>query len=390
MLYSNWRGKYKKVRFDADMLSRHLFVVGGSGTGKSLLLKSIALSLIHQQCGVAVLDPHGDMVKSLYTHLPRNSDVVWFDPTNGHLIGLNILDVPHPSLKDVVPEEAISIFKSIWADSWGMRMEKLMRASFFTLAGRGTLMDIHRLLTDRPYRDRLLKGTSPSLLDAWKEIDSWTHQYRQDGVAAVMNRLGILSFNENIRFIVGQKRSRLDMREVLDGKVFLANLSKGEIGEEISSLLMSIIAGKLYFAAMSRERRKPFFIIVDEAQTMAGSILKKILSEARKFQFGTALANQYLTQLPEDVRDAVLSNAGMNVVFRVSAEDAKTLDLAGFDTYDITHLENYHAVVKMDGHAFSAVTKPSMFPFRKGREEKMKQVSRRKYGVRKDVLRRVI
>jgi len=306
----------------------------------------------------------------------------------------------------------MGVFKKIWPDVWSARMEYILNNTILALLEypNTTLLCINRMLADPEYRKKVVeKITDPVVKSFWvNEFARYTQAYEVEATAAIQNKVGQFISNPLIRNIIGQTKSKIDMRKVMDeGKILIANLSKGKIGEDNSRLLGALLITKLQLAAMSRvdipeEKRRDFFLYVDEFQNFATEAFVNILSEARKYRLSLVLANQYIAQLEEmtplgkstRVRDAIFGNVGTIIVFRVGAEDAEFLVKEfqpEFTAEDLINLEKYHICIKLmiDGVAsspFSAVTLPLRDKPPKSYKETIIRVSRERYGTLRQIV----
>jgi hypothetical protein len=328
------------VGLGAEDRKQGLYLVGLTGTGKTSLILNIAMQDIIQGDGLCVLDPHGDLTKEIMRRVPpeREEDVILFDPADDKRpFGLNFFECSRPEdgmEQDRVCSEVMGTFWKLFAEFWGPRMADLLRNTILTfIANQGyTLAEVPRFLTDKDYRRTFLpKVTNPQVRWYWQEF--FDHKSARDQgeiIESSLNKVGRFLSNTLVRNIVGQSTSSFDMRKVMDeGKILLVNLSKGQLGEDNSSLLGSILVGKILIAALSRAdiaegERKPFHLIVDEYQSFATSSFPTLQSEARKYNIDTIVAHQYRDQLDEINRGSTL-NVGSKVVFRVNGKDAADL-----------------------------------------------------------------
>lgn len=315
----------------------HTYIVGKSGSGKTTLLRNFVVQQIAADEGVGVLDPHGDLAQELLEFIPphRIDDVVYFDPTDEyHPCGLNV--IRNDCKPDMVAAALVSALKSIWNDSWGPRLEYILYASVAALAEcqNVTLLGIPRLLLDETYRDWVVRQVKdPVVRSFWKyEYTGYDKRFRNEATAPVLNKVGQFCMSPGIRNILGQVKNRIDFRFVMDNKrIFIANLSKGILGDERSALLGSLLVSQFQLAAMSRaslhpEERNDFSLAVDEFQAFATESFGSILSEARKYGLNLTLSHQYLAQLPQEIRDAVFGNVGSIITFQVGSDDASLLE----------------------------------------------------------------
>lgn len=368
----NQFGMYRRDR------SRHIYIIGQTGSGKSGLLTLFGLSDIYHNQGYCIIDPHGDLAMDNLKFVPesRIKDVVYFNPADTQYpMAFNPLEVDDPTRKPNISSEVIGVLKRMFGDSWGPRLEHILRYTLLALLDRpnSTLLDISRMLTDADFRKETLNYCQDvTVLQFWKkEFGSWSDKQVTESVAPVLNKVGAFTANPIVRNIIGQPKSSFNIRQIMDeGKILVVNLSKGLIGEDNASLLGSFLVTKVQLAAMSRsdienvEDRRPFYLYVDEFQNFATDSFSVILSEARKYGLNLTVANQYTSQMTESVRDAVFGNVGTTISFRVSADDAPVLAKQFepvFEAQDLLNLNNRHFVVSMiingeKAPAFSATT----------------------------------
>lgn len=335
----------------------HLYILGKTGTGKSTLIKNMAINDIRSGTGVAVIDPHGDLVEDILNFIPKkrleNNQVIYFNPADTEFpAGLNILEVRQKQEKQLVASSLISVFRYLWRDSWGPRTEYLLYNAVLALMDvpRSTLLGVYRLLADAAFRAQVIKQIKdPMVKMFWVEVfGNYDERFASEVVSPIQNKVGQLLTGSYLRNIVGQPQSAFDFRHVIDNRqIILANLSKGRIGEDRSNLLGSILITKLYLAALERQtitekQRKDFYLYVDEFQNFTTDVFPSILSEARKYRLNLILAHQYLDQLPENIQRSVFGNVGAWVVFRVGSTDAQLLQKEFYPYFDIEDLEKQH------------------------------------------------
>lgn len=375
---TNFRGinhQFGMLRYDR---SRHVYIIGQTGAGKSGTLELFALSDIFHGQGYAIIDPHGDFAVDNMRFIPgsRTQDVVYFNPADTAFpLGFNPLEVTNPEHKTNISSEVIGVLKRMFGESWGPRLEYILRYTILALLDRPTttMLDITRMLTDKKFRkETLTYCTDTVVLQFWNiEFASWTEKFQAEAIAPVLNKVGAFTANPIIRNIIGQPKSTFNIREIMDdGKILIVNLSKGLIGEDNASILGSFIVTKIQLAAMSRsdipdiKDRRPFFLYVDEFQNFATDSFATILSEARKYGLNLTVANQYISQMSDTVRNAVFGNVGTMITFRVSADDAPILAKQfepQFEANDLLQMHNRHFIINMviNGEktpAFSATT----------------------------------
>ena len=375
---TNFRGIKEQFGLLRRDRSRHVYIIGQTGAGKSGMLELLALSDIFYDQGYCIIDPHGDFAINNLKFIPesRVNDVVYFNPADTAFpVAFNPLEVSDPAKKPNVCSEVIGVLKRMFGDSWGPRLEHILRYTLLALLDRPetTLLDISRLLTDKDFRKETLDYCKDvTVLQFWKhEFGQWNEKQVNESIAPVLNKVGAFTANPIIRNIIGQTKSSFDIRKIMDeGKILVVNLSKGLIGEDNAAILGAFIVTKVQLAAMSRsdipdvKDRRPFYLYVDEFQNFATDSFAVILSEARKYGLNLTVANQYVAQMTDNVRDAVFGNVGTTISFRVSPEDAPMLIKQfepTFDESDIIQLNNRHFVISMiiNGEkvpAFSATT----------------------------------
>ena len=350
---TNFRGishQFGMLRYDR---SRHVYIIGQTGAGKSGLLELFALSDIFHNQGYAIIDPHGDFAIN---------DVIYFNPADtAYPLGFNPLEVTNPNQKTNISSEIIGVLKRIFGDSWGPRLEYILRYTILALLDRpeATMLDITRMLTDKEFRKETLTYCQDTVvLQFWNvEFASWNDKFVAEAIAPVLNKVGAFTANPIIRNIIGQPKSTFNIRQIMDeGKILIVNLSKGLIGEDNAAILGSFLVTKIQLAAMSRSDipdvrdRRPFYLYVDEFQNFATDSFATILSEARKYGLNLTVANQYISQMSDTVRDAVFGNVGTMISFRVSADDAPILAKQfepNFEAIDLLQMHNRNFVVNM-------------------------------------------
>lgn len=362
---------------------QHTYVVGKTGTGKSVLLSNMISQDIANGEGVCVVDPHGELVEGILKMIPdeRVDDVIYFNPADtDYHIGFNILELPDPKYKHLVASGLMGIFTKIWSGVWSARMEYILNNAILALLDNpgSTLLGVPRLLVDKEYRQKIVaKVTDPVVKAFWiNEYEQWKDQFRNEAIAPIQNKVGQFLSTSIIRNVVGQSKSTIDIFELMNtGKIFLVNVSKGRIGEDNSALLGAMIITKIQLAAMERvripeEERVDFYLYVDEFQNFATDSFAGILSEARKYRLNLVLAHQYIGQLVTDVstkvRDAVFGNVGTMLTFRVGAADAEFLEKEfepEITPQDLVNLPNHCIYLRLmvDGitcRPFSAATLP--------------------------------
>lgn len=357
---------------------RHMYIIGQTGTGKSGLLTLLTLSDIFHNQGFAVVDPHGDYATDIMKYIPENrvQDVVYFNPADTDFpIGFNPLEVYDQNMKGHTSSELVGVLKRMFEHSWGPRLEYILRYTILALLDTPgtTMLDITRMLTDVKFRKQIIDNIQDVVVKQFWTIEfaSWNDKFATEAVAPILNKVGAFTANPMVRNIVGQKKSSFNVRRIMDeGKILIVNLSRGLMGEDNAAIMGALMVTKIQLAAMSRadiprvEDRRPFYLYVDEFQNFATDSFAVILSEARKYGLNLTVANQYISQMPPEVKDAVFGNVGSMVVFRVGAEDGGALVKyfePFFEAQDILQQNNFHFISTMaiDGEktqAFSGKT----------------------------------
>ncbi len=414
---TNFRNQETEFGIKRDDRRRHMYIIGKTGMGKTNLLENMVIQDIRNGQGVCYVDPHGDTSEKLLGVIPsdRINDVIYFNPADSEFpIAFNILEAVEEDKKNLVASGMMGVFKKIWPDVWSARMEYILSNTILALLDYpgSTMLGVSRMMSDKDYRKRVyLKIKDPVVKSFWiNEFDKWDDRFRKEAVAAIQNKVGQFISSSVIRNIVGQPKSSIDMRDIMDNqKILIVNLSKGKIGEDAMRLLGGMIITKIQLAAMERvdipeEERKDFYLHVDEFQNFATESFANILSEARKYRLNLILAHQYIKQLIFDgntmVCDAVFGNVGTIIAFRVGAEDAEYLEKEFepvFMMNDIVNLPKYNIYLKLmidgiAGDAFSAKTLPPISITDEGKNrEKAIRVSRERYaGKRKEVEEKIV
>lgn len=400
----SYRNENKKVYFAsrADR-QRHLYIVGQTGTGKSKFIEGMIIQDIINGEGVALVDPHGESVEYVLANIPKEriDDVVMFEPFDiERPCGLNMLEYDSPEQKDFAVQEMIAIFMKLFPpEIIGPMFEHYMRNAMLALMADkenpGTLVEIPKMFTDPAFlQEKLAKVTDPIVRSFWtKEWAQTTGSTRSDMLGYVVSKLGRFIENEMMRNIIGQSHSGFDLAKVMnEKKIFLANLSKGLTGEVNSSLLGLILISKIQMAAMKRagisaEQRKDFYLYIDEFQNFTTDSIASILSEARKYKLTLIMAHQYMPQLKQEIRDAVLGNVGTIAAMRIGAEDAENLQKQfepGFSRFDLVNLDNQNVIIKMMiNNKISTPFKMKTLMVPKGKPEiveAVKKISKLKYS----------
>lgn len=403
---TNFRGMQRKFGIKRDDRRRHMYLVGKTGMGKSTTLENMIINDIRNGQGVAVVDPHGDLAEKIMKYIPSNrvNDVVYFNPADTKFpVAFNILENVSDDYKHLVAYGLVGVFKKIWADSWGPRMEYILTNTILALLDYpgSTLLGVMRLLVDKSYRKKVVaKITDPVVKTFWSdEFANYSEKFRTEAIAPIQNKVGQFLASSIIRNIVGQSKSTIEMRDIMDNqKILIMNLAKGRVGEENSALLGAMMITKIQIAAMSRvdipeEERKDFYLYVDEFQNFATESFAGILSEARKYRLNLIMAHQYLEQLGDEVKAAVFGNVGTMIVFRVGATDALEMEPEfgpQFVAQDIVNINKYNFIIRLmiDGIAtepFSAIGMPPASG-EENNDDKVIKVSRERYARPQDIV----
>lgn len=398
---TTFRNLRKKFGIKTDDRRRHVYMVGKTGMGKTVMLENMAIQDIKRGKGVGFIDPHGEAAEKLLDHIPaeRIKDVIYFNPADlDYPIAFNIMEEVPPEQRHLVASGLMGVFKKIWPDVWSARMEYILNNCVLALLEYpgSTLLGINRMFADPDYRKKVVdKVSDPVIKSFWlNEFARYSQSYEVEATAAIQNKIGQFISASLVRNIIGQTESSIDMREAMDKeKILILNLSKGKVGEDNSKLIGALLVTKLQLAAMSRvnipeEKRKDFYLYVDEFQNFATSSFINILSEARKYRLCLILGHQYISQLAEGVKEAVFGNVGTIVSFRVGADDADYLEKEfhpEFSAADLVNLGKYNTCIKLmidgvTGRPFSAETLPPTPPLDESSRDKIIKVSREKYS----------
>lgn len=378
---------------------RHTYIMGKTGTGKSTLLANMIINDLKHDEGLAIVDPHGDLIDTILNYIPKRriNDTIVLDPSDPkQVVKLNLFEAGSMVHRELVASGLVSMFHKLYGYSWGPRLEYILRNTLLTLLStQAKLSDIVRLLTDFKYRKRVVEKLDDPILKAfWEnEFDQMHERQRIDAISPILNKVGQFVTSPLIRNVVNAKKSSIDIEEIMnEGKIILINVSQGKLGEDNAALLGAMIITKLQLAAMNRvhvseEERRDFFLYIDEFQNFATDSFIKILSEARKYRLNLTLANQYIAQIPEEVRAAIFGNAGNMMSFIVGAQDAEHLQREFGDQYsqeDLVSLGRYQVICKLmiDNQIcrpFPAHTLPLAASSNQNRD-KVLRVSRERYA----------
>jgi hypothetical protein len=384
----------------------HLYAIGKSGTGKTTLLRNLILQDIAAGHGVGVIDPHGDLATELLDHIPRHriEDVVYFNPADMEFpIGFNLLGQTLPDNRHLVASGIVGVFKSTWSNSWGPRMEYILYATVAALLDceNVSLLGIQRMLSDGKYRAWVVKQIKDPLVRAFwvEEFENFSPALQAEMVAPIQNKVGQLLMSPHLRNILGQIRSRIDARFMMDNRrIFIADVSKGKLGTDKANLLGALLVTQFELAALSRanipeSERRDFYLYVDEFQSFATDSFISILSEARKYRLCLTLSHQYTSQLRPEIREAVFGNVGSLVAFRVGQRDAEILEREFGEAYParrFVDLHNHEICAKIlndgeHGDPFVARTLPPWGDCHNHRKTIIRR-SREKYGAQRKIV----
>jgi len=398
------RGRRTPFGIRASDRSRHMYVIGKTGMGKSTLLENLAIQDIKNGNGVCFVDPHGKTAELLLEYVPENriKDVLYFAPFDlDHPVAFNIMEDVGADKRHLVVNGLMATFEKIWVDAWSARMAYILQNTLLALLEYpdSTLLGVNRMLVDKEYRKLVVNNiTDPSCRSFWvDEFAKYTDRYTQEATPAIQNKVGQFTGNPLIRNIVGQGKSNFNLRKLMDeGKILIVNLSKGKVGEGNANLLGSMLITKIYLAAMSRadvderelQKLPNFYLHVDEFQSFANKSFADILSEARKYKLNLTLAHQYVEQMEEEVRSAVFGNVGTMIVFRVGAYDAELLEkefAPAITAEDLVNLGIYQVYLKLmingvTSQPFSATTLPPIEHQAESFKERVIEFSRSTYA----------
>jgi DNA helicase HerA-like ATPase len=364
-VFARTHHRYRPALFGIRQRDRrsHMYVIGKTGAGKTTLLETLIVQDIAAGRGLVLLDPHGDLVERVLLQVPaeRYPDLLYFNvPDAANPVSFNPLEHVPPEKRSLAASGMLAAFKKHWSDSWGPRLEYILRNALLTLVQQpeATIADILRLFEDEDYRKQALSYVDNERIRSFwfNEFDKYSKSFRQEAIAPIQNKVGPFLADPILQAILSQPKSSFDIREVMDsGKVLLVNLAKGRIGEDSAGLLGSLLVSRLELAALSRadipeDARRDFYVYLDEFHSFATMSLATMLAELRKYRVNLILAHQYLTQLEPDIKDAVLGNVGTTIAFRLGPEDARVFarEFAPiFEAEDLLRLPNYSIVLKL-------------------------------------------
>lgn len=369
---TNFRNEHKTFGVRQPDRRAHMYLIGKTGTGKSTLLETMIRQDIEAGRGVALIDPHGDLAERIIGQFPdrRKGDLIYFNvPDASRPLAFNPLGSVPPAKRPLAAAGVLEVFKKIWADSWGPRLEHILRNALVTLLDQpeATFADVLRLMDDRTFRriavSRVRNG---HVRNFWlREYEGYPARFRAEAIAPIQNKVGAFLTDPILSTILSQPKSSFDLRRVMDeGRVLIVNVAKGKIGEDVAALLGALLVSRIGLAGLGRADtteadRKDFYVYLDEFQSFTTLSLANMMSELRKYRVNLILAHQYLSQLDEQVRDAILGNAGTIISFRLGLADAEILAKEfwpEFSAEDLIRLPNYNVYLKL--MVSGAVTKP--------------------------------
>jgi len=384
--------------------SKHLYVIGKTGMGKSTLLENMAVQDMKNGEGLAFLDPHGGTAEKLLDYVPREriDDVLYFAPFDmDYPIAFNVMEDVGPDKRHLVVNGLMSTFEKIWVDAWSARMAYILQNTLLALLEfpNSTLLGVNRMLSDKDYRRAVVANIrDPSVKSFWiDEFAKYTERFAAEATPAIQNKVGQFTSNPLIRNIIGQPKSSFNLRDLIDNrKIIIVNLSKGRVGEGNANLLGSMLITRIYLAAMSRadsssselNRLPNFYLYVDEFQSFANKSFENILSEARKYKLNLTIAHQYVEQMEEEIQAAVFGNVGTTVAFRVGPLDAELLEKIFMPTFTATDLVSLgiyqiYLTLMIDGvgsSPFSGTTLPPIAPPEISYRNQILEKSRQAFG----------
>ena len=342
---------------------QHIYIIGKTGSGKTTLLQNLILQHIQMGHGVGVIDPHGDLAEELLNHIPpkRADGLVYFNPGDlEYPVGLNVISNVPPDQRHLVASGIVAAFKGIWRDSWGPRLEYILYNAVSALLDcrDETLLGVNRMLTDEAFRFRVVgQIKDPFIKSFWQdEFENYDDKFRLEAIAPIQNKIGQFLLNPVIRNLLGQVQGKVDIPYVMNhGGLFIANLSKGQLGHDKANLLGSLLVTQFQLGAMARStqpesERRDFYLFIDEFQNFSTDAFASILAEARKYRLSLTLSHQYIDQLSDSIRQAVFGNVGTLVAFRIGYTDAEVMTKEFGKTIPATalaDLDRYEAVVKL-------------------------------------------
>jgi energy-coupling factor transporter ATP-binding protein EcfA2 len=379
---------------------QHIYVIGKTGSGKTTLLRNLIVQHVALGHGVGLIDPHGDLVEELLNHIPPNraDHLVYFNPGDLDFpIGLNVLANVPPDGRHLVASGIVSAFKGIWRDSWGPRLEYILYNAVSALLDcrNATLLGVNRMLIDEHYRAKVIRQVKdPFIRSFWAdEYAGYDERFQREAIAPIQNKVGQFLLNPVVRNILGQIKMKVSIPFIMDNeRIFIANLSKGHLGDDKANLLGSLLTTQFQLGAMARANRpeaerRDFYLFIDEFQNFSTDAFASILAEARKYRLCLVLSHQYIDQLSLPVRQAVFGNVGTLIAFRIGSADAEIMEKEfgyEFPASMLAELERYEVVIKLLENGTNRVPfRAKMLPpleNRIGRKEKLIAQSRERFA----------
>ena len=403
---TDFRNGMTKFGIRAKDRFRHMYIIGKSGTGKTTFLENMIVQDIYNGNGVAFIDPHGESADKMLRYIPSNriDDVIYFSPGDSEFpVAFNPMEISETasaSERSLIADGLMTVFKKIWAEAFSGRMEYILNNTMLALLEypEPSLLSVNRMLTDKDFRKKVIANvTDPTVRNAWDELSKWDDKRWSEAIGALVNKIGQFTTNPIARNIIGQAKSTFNFRDAMDErKIIIVNLSKGLIGEESAKLIGALLITKIYLAAMSRANLTPeqlllvppLYFYVDEFQNFANDSFANILSEARKYKLALTVANQFVAQMEDTIKDAVFGNMGTTVSFRVGPFDAEFLEKVYTPVFTAEDLQNiafgqYFLTLLIDGmssRAFSAAALPPIQPSEPPQRDAVIEASRRQYA----------
>jgi hypothetical protein len=403
---TDFRNGMTKFGIRAKDRFRHMYIIGKSGTGKTTLLENMIVQDIYNGNGIAFLDPHGESADKILRYIPSNriNDVIYFSPSDSEFpVAFNPMEISDDataSERSLIADGLMTVFKKIWPDAFSGRMEYILNNTMLALLEypEPSLLSVNRMLTDKDFRKKVIACvTDPTVRNAWDELSKWDDKRWSEAIGALVNKIGQFTTNPIARNIIGQAKSTFNFRDAMDQrKIIIINLSKGLIGEESAKLIGALIITKIYLASMSRANLTPeqlllvppLYFYVDEFQNFANDSFANILSEARKYKLALTVANQFVAQMEESIRDAVFGNMGTIISFRVGPFDAEFLERVFTPVFTGEDLQNVGfgqifltlLIDGMSSRPFSAATLAPIQPSEPPQREAVIEASRSQYA----------
>ena len=403
---TDFRNSMTKFGIRAKDRFRHTYIIGKSGTGKTTLLENMIVQDIYNGNGLMFIDPHGESADKLLRYIPssRINDVIYFFPGDSEFpIAFNPMEISEgasASERSLIADGLMTVFKKIWPDAFSGRMEYILNNTMLALLEypEPSLLSVNRMLTDKDFRKKVIACvTDPTVRNAWDELSKWDDKRWSEAIGALVNKIGQFTTNPIARNIIGQSKSTFNFRQAMDTKkIIIVNLSKGLIGEESAKLIGALLITKIYLSAMSRANLSPeelslvppLYFYVDEFQNFANDSFANILSEARKYKLALTVANQFVAQMEESIRDAVFGNMGTIMSFRVGPFDAEFLERVFTPVFTGSDLQNIGfgqmfltlLIDGMSSRPFSAATLPPIQPVEPPQREAVIAASRAQYA----------